>query len=62
MNSITITVEELKAVREEFDCGLIEGKRIAIRRKAFEQLETATTVEELKPIIHLLLEGYRTFN
>jgi hypothetical protein len=57
---IPITAEEIKEAREKYDIGLIEANRMVVRAKAQSMLERATTVEDLKPIIYLLLEGYRT--
>lgn len=57
---IPITAAEIKEAREKYDIGLIEANRMVVRAKAQSMLEHATTVEDLKPIIHLLLEGYRT--
>lgn len=60
MSNIPITATEIKEAREKYDIGLIEANRMVVRAKAQSMLEAATTVEDLKPIIHLLLEGYRT--
>jgi hypothetical protein len=57
---IPITATEIKEAREKYDIGLIEANRMVVRAKAQSMLERAETVEDLKPIIHLLLEGYRT--
>lgn len=57
-----ITVAEVRKVREDKGCGLLEAKRFVehkkYHQKMCEAIQEATTVPELKSLLLAMLEHY----
>ena len=51
-----ITAEEIKYARKQFDCGLLQAKRILLRMKIEQAIEDAKTVEDLKESLLAILK------
>lgn len=48
---------EIKRLRDELQIGVYEAKQIVIKSKALDIIDSATTIEEIKPILKLLIES-----
>jgi ribosomal protein L7/L12 len=51
--------ERIEAYRERLGCGLMEAAAAIDRQEKLEQLATAVTIEDLKPILRYLLNPPR---
>jgi ribosomal protein L7/L12 len=51
--------ERIEAYRERMGCGLMEAAAAIDRQEKLEQLATAVTIEDLKPILRYLLDPPR---
>ena len=53
------TPQEIKDYRAKHGYGLDESRRILTQERMKEALESATTLDDLKPILKKLIEGWR---
>jgi hypothetical protein len=51
-----ISIEEIRAHREQYECGLFESKKYLEKQRYVKLLERAETIADLKLIILKLIE------
>ena len=52
----TVTTEEIKKCREEFNYSLSHARDVLKKRNIHEYIDECETVDDLKKIFHLLVE------
>ena len=52
------TVQEIKAHQEKHGCCIQEARRVLLKERMQAALECATTLDDLKPILEKLIEGW----
>lgn len=56
--AITASPERVRQIRDEMSCGLIEARRAAMHEALDQALDRATTVDDLRPILRVLILGW----
>ena len=55
------TINEIDAIRMELGCSLQDAFTIVIKRDLVKKVESATTVDELKPVLIKLINDAPSF-
>jgi hypothetical protein len=52
---VTVTADDVRALMQREGIGLLEARKFLVRQAHLEELEAATTIEDLKPILKAII-------